>query len=69
LNEVKSVLLPFFASLNAYPDVASLNSLEEKYWADKAKPSAAGTGPKTSGQVDSGALEAHNSHHGGGGMK
>ena len=66
LEQIRSELLPSLAGLNAYPDAAILSAMQERYWADKAKPAAADTGAKTSGQVDSAMLEAHNSHHGGG---
>ncbi|QDS74756.1 hypothetical protein FKW77_001322 [Venturia effusa] len=49
LDEVKSKTLPFFASLNAYPDPAKVNEVEDRYWNTHAPPSGDLTGPVVKG--------------------
>jgi hypothetical protein len=45
INEIKSKTLPFFASLNAYPDRVALAEAEDRYWSTRTPPSGDTTGP------------------------
>jgi hypothetical protein len=45
LEEIKSKTLPFFASLNAYPDPAKVAEIEDRYWSTRTPPSGDLTGP------------------------
>lgn len=49
LDEIKSKTLPFFASLNAYPDPDKLAEVEDRYWSTRTPPSADLTGPPAKG--------------------
>lgn len=49
LDEIKSKILPFFASLNAYPDPAKLAEVEDGYWSTRTPPSGDLTGPAVKG--------------------
>lgn len=49
LDEIKSKTLPFFASLNAYPDPAKLGEVEDRYWSTRTPPSGDPTGPDVKG--------------------
>lgn len=49
LDEIRSKTLPFFASLNAYPDPAKLAEVEDKYWSTRTPPSGDLTGPAVKG--------------------
>ncbi|TLD20840.1 hypothetical protein E2P81_ATG08504 [Venturia nashicola] len=49
LDDIKSKVLPFFASLNAYPDPAKLAEVEDRYWSTRIPPSGNLTGPAVKG--------------------
>ncbi|KAE9962758.1 hypothetical protein BLS_010059 [Venturia inaequalis] len=49
LDEIRSKTLPFFASLNAYPDPAKLAEAEDRYWSTRMPPSGNLTGPAVKG--------------------
>lgn len=49
LEEIKSKTLPFFASLNAYPDPGKLDEVEDRYWGTRTPPSGDLTGPPAKG--------------------
>jgi hypothetical protein len=70
MNEIKSKTLPFFASLNAYPDPAALSEVEDRYWSTRTPPSGDMTGPAVKGGGMSGMMGGMMggnmaSHHGG----
>jgi len=62
LDEIKRNTLPFFASLNAYPDPATLREVEDRYWSTRTPPSRDLTGPPTKASGAGGMM-------GGGGME
>jgi hypothetical protein len=64
LENIKSIVLPGFAKLKAYPDPLALAELEEKYWASKELPHANQTSAQVDGAMDPRAMGMHNSMHG-----
>lgn len=51
LDEIRSKTLPFFASLNAYPDPAKLAEAEDRYWSTRMPPSGNLTGAAVKGDA------------------
>jgi hypothetical protein len=49
INEIKSKTLPYFLSLNAYPDGPALAEIEDRYWSSRTPPSGDKTGPDIKG--------------------